>query len=157
MDALKDNKQMKDKPKHPGGRPTKYKPEYCQQIIEFFSSPLTKIIKQTRITKNGSQIIQEIESPEKIPTKERFAHIIDVNTDTLIEWTKEWPEFSEAYIRAGELQRDFLVQNTLPGRYDSRFAQFFAQNCCGMKQESSVKIDGLEDALKAISERKAKG
>ena len=25
--------------KHPGGRPTKYKPEYCQAIIEYFKDP----------------------------------------------------------------------------------------------------------------------
>ncbi len=147
---------MEEKKKHPGGRPTKYKPEYCQKIIEFFNRPLTKTIKETRTTKNGSEIIREIEVPETFPTKEGFAHSIGVLTQTLEKWAKKIPQFSEAFTHAGELQKQFLIQNALPGRFDSRFAQFVAKNCCGMKDESSVKVEGLETALKAILEARGK-
>lgn len=56
-----------------GGRPSKYKPEYCEQLVEHMNSGLSF---------------------------ESFAAIIDVNQDTLHEWVKVHEEFSEAKKRA---------------------------------------------------------
>lgn len=53
----------------PVGRPTKYKPEYCEQLIQHMSEGLMF---------------------------ESFAAVIDVNKDTLYEWCKRHPAFSEA-------------------------------------------------------------
>ena len=53
----------------PGGRPTKYKPEYCTMLIEHMSSGLSF---------------------------ESFGANVDVCEDTLYEWAKVYPEFSEA-------------------------------------------------------------
>lgn len=53
----------------PGGRPTKYKPEYCEMLIKHGQDGLSY---------------------------ESFAGVIDVNVDTLYEWEKVYPEFSEA-------------------------------------------------------------
>lgn len=55
--------------KNPIGRPSKYKPEYCEQLIEHMASGLSF---------------------------ESFAAIVDVNQDTLHEWAKVHEEFSEA-------------------------------------------------------------
>ena len=44
---------MDDEKKHPGGRPSKYKPEYCQAILDYFNIPATYITKKTMITKSG--------------------------------------------------------------------------------------------------------
>lgn len=52
-----------------GGRPTKYKPEYCQQLIDWMSK--------------GNSFWS-------------FAAECDVCFDTLSEWTRVYPEFSEA-------------------------------------------------------------
>ena len=51
------------------GRPTKYKPEYCQMLIEHMAQGLSF---------------------------ETFAAVIKVNQDTLHEWVKVHPSFSEA-------------------------------------------------------------
>lgn len=51
------------------GRPTKYKPEYCAQLIEHM--------------KEGYSF-------------EAFAGLICVSIDSLYEWTKVHPDFSEA-------------------------------------------------------------
>ena len=59
--------------KHPGGRPSKYDPRYCEMVIEDMS-------KGYSLT--------------------AFAGLIGVNRDTIHEWTKEHPEFSEAVTRA---------------------------------------------------------
>ena len=51
------------------GRPTKYKPEYCEQLIEHMA--------------HGASF-------------ESFGAIIRVCRDTLYEWCKVYPEFSDA-------------------------------------------------------------
>lgn len=63
---------MARKPKGPGGRPSKYDPAYCQQLIDHMSE--------------GASLLS-------------FAAEIDVNRDTLHEWARVHPEFSEAVTR----------------------------------------------------------
>jgi transposase len=53
----------------PAGRPTLYKPEYCDQVIEMFKKGMSKFA---------------------------IALKLDVNVDTLAEWQKVHPEFSAA-------------------------------------------------------------
>jgi hypothetical protein len=38
---------------HASRRPTKYKKQYCEEIIRFFDVPQTKIQKVTQITASG--------------------------------------------------------------------------------------------------------
>lgn len=61
------------KPKHPGGRPTAYRPEYCKEIVEFMSQ--------------GKHAIQ-------------FAARLGVAKQTVYDWTKAHPEFLDAFKRA---------------------------------------------------------
>lgn len=56
-------------PQNPGGRPTKYKPEYCQQLIAHMKSGMSF---------------------------ESFGAIPEVCADTLYHWCTIHPEFSEA-------------------------------------------------------------
>ena len=51
------------------GRPSKYKPEYCEQLIEHCKQGLSF---------------------------EAFAGSIPVHKDTIYEWAKKYPEFDEA-------------------------------------------------------------
>src|SRR6266850_4501760 len=63
-----------DKP--PGyifGRPTEYRSEYCQEIVDFMS--------------DGAALCE-------------FAKHIDVNMDTIYQWAKVHPDFSEAKKKA---------------------------------------------------------
>ena len=57
------------KPAKPPGRPSKYKPEYCEALVEHMKTGLSF---------------------------ESFAGLVAVNQDTLHEWKKKHPEFSEA-------------------------------------------------------------
>jgi transposase len=61
--------------KHPGGRPTKYKPEFVQAIVQ-----------------NG----------RKGMTVAEMADEFDVSIQSLYEWSGVYPEFSEAFSRAQE-------------------------------------------------------
>lgn len=55
--------------KHPGGRPTKYRKSYCAALIAHMADGLSY---------------------------ESFAATIDVSRDTLYEWEKRHPQFSDA-------------------------------------------------------------
>lgn len=57
----------------PVGRPTKYKPEFCQQLIDHMAGGLSF---------------------------ESFAAVIEVDRDTLYEWNNSQPDFSDATKRA---------------------------------------------------------
>lgn len=61
------------KPKNKTGRPSKYKPEYCAEVVKHMT--------------DGSSLTS-------------FAAEIDVARSTINEWMGEHPEFSEACARA---------------------------------------------------------
>ena len=73
------------KPKHPGGRPTSYRPEFCRRIVELMSE--------------GRSL-------------EACAALIGVHPDTLWQWQKVRPEFSEA-VRAGRAGSTTYYENRL--------------------------------------------
>ncbi len=62
------------------GRPTDYKPEYCGQVIE--------------LGKAGKSVVQ-------------MACALDVHKDSLYEWAKVHPAFSDAFTRARQHSQDW--------------------------------------------------
>jgi hypothetical protein len=109
------------------GRPTDYRPEYCQMLIDYFSEPS---IEKAKIVTQGRSYLR---TEDKIlfrgfPTFERFAHKIGVNGDTLVEWSKKYPEFSAAYTRAKELQKKHLYEGGLSGIYNSNVVALIASH-----------------------------
>jgi hypothetical protein len=62
--------------KHPGGRPTKYTPEMCNLVME--------------CGREGGTVAE-------------MAAACDVSIQTLYEWSKVHPEFSESFTRGQEL------------------------------------------------------
>lgn len=138
--------------KHPGGRPTKYKPEFCDMIIKYFDKPPTREIYKTEYNKDGS-IKSEIPImvPAEFPTFQGFAHSINVNMDSLSEWIKVHPEFSVAYAHAKQIQESIWLQNGMSGLYNSQFAQFFGKNCLGYKDRAEVEINPDQDGVIKVS------
>lgn len=121
--------------KHPGGRPTKYRIEYCQKLISYFDtvpSHETDIIT----TYGKTEKIETKEVANELPTFERFAANLSVNVDTLYEWGRVHPEFSVSLSRAREMQKHILITNSLKGLYDSRFAIFLATNITDLKNRT---------------------
>lgn len=123
----------------PPGQPTKWKPEYNQMIIDFFS------ISPYRESENidGERIL----IPNEMPFLIDFAMKIGVDTDTLGEWAKEenkekYPGFSGAYRKSKVLQERFLAANGLLKMYDARFTMFFMKNVCGWKDSQDLNHSG---------------
>lgn len=122
-----------------GGRPTKYKPEYCQQIIDYFNIKPYKKSKEITTFKDGNKKEKIILIPCDLPTIEGFAEKIDVNIDTLHEWKKKHKEFSDALGRAKALQKKILIVNGLKGLYQSNFAIFVTSNLTKFRQKTDIK------------------
>ena len=143
---------VKDKPKKPPvkpskqpeqpepGQPTKYKPEYCQQLIDYFSIEPLKIVAEQKIigTEGGKYVSRRL--PQRFPWFEGFARKIGVHRNTLKNWCAEYPEFAEAYDTAKDLQREFIVDVALSGAAPPSFAIFTMKNVCGWRDERDLKL-----------------
>ena len=151
---------VKDEPKKPEqpepGQPTKYKPEYCQQLIDYFSIEPLEIIREQEITgtEGGKYVSRRL--PQRFPWFEGFARKIGVHRNTLKNWCAEHPEFAEAYDTAKDLQREFIVDVALSGAAPPSFAIFTMKNVCGWRDERDLKLrkakeegDIDDDELKA--------
>ena len=138
------------------GQPTKYKPEYCQKLIDYFSIEPLEVIREQEITgtEGGKYVSRRL--PQRFPWFEGFARKIGVHRNTLKNWCNEHPEFAEAYETAKDLQREFLVDIGLSGATSASFAIFTMKNVCGWRDERDLKLkkakeegDIDDDELKA--------
>lgn len=75
----------KNKGKHPGGRPTKYKPEYCLTVEYMARAGMT-----------DAQIAEKL----------------GISEATITNWKKDYPEFL-ASLKAGKEDPDDLVERSL--------------------------------------------
>lgn len=113
---------------HPGGRPTKYDPKFCDKVIEYFDVPPFKEV---------STVFGVKRIPNILPTIAGFAHWIGVSKDTIYEWKKNYPEFSDAVQRAGANQEHMLLTNALLGIYNHKFAALVGINVTDMKVQQA--------------------
>lgn len=110
-----------------GGRPTKYKPEYCQDLIDFFNvEPYRELSDQ-----NGKEYLM----PGRFPTLAGWCGKKLISRQTLHEWVSVHPEFSDAYKVAKELQEDLLIRGGIAGAYATAFAVFTAKNAIGWRDK----------------------
>lgn len=141
--------------KNKSGQPTKFKPEYCQQIVDYFR--VSEVFREHSDDKGKIQLL-----PIHFKMFEKFADEIRVNGDTIVEWTKH-PEylgivdgekvpFSAAYTRAKELQKTILAQGAMSGAFAPQFSIFLAKNITDWKDkqevETTLKIVGNKITLK---------
>lgn len=140
------NIEVMAKRKHPGGRPSKYKPKYCKAIEEFFDVEPWQEVEVTHTNKKGDEWTSYERRPNSMPKFHDFAKSIRVNEDTVVEWANKkdesgnqvYPEFSASYKRAKELQKWFLIENGLNGLYNATFAIFTAKNVTDMRDQTLI-------------------
>lgn len=145
--------------KRPQGRPTKYKPEYCQMLIDFFTKREGEKLELKHYDKNGKYRWSDWKIlPPKFPSFVGFAMQIGVDDDTLERWANpekkaKYPGFCGAYARAKEIQKKILVENALSGAYNPQFAIFLAKNITDMKdkQEMDHNPDGKPIQISVVS------
>lgn len=134
---------MKKEKKNKGGAPTKYKEEYCEKIVEYFRVPPEIVDYKREYYQNGNLKSEyPIVRGNEFPTFQGFADEIGVHIDTLHEWREVHEKFSEAYMRAKQLQEKIWLTNGMNNLYNSQFAQFFGKNCLGYKDKQEVEQSG---------------
>lgn len=109
----------------PVGRPTKYNAE---------------------ILKKAQEYVQRCQKEKQTPFVEELALILDVNDDTIVEWTGKHDAFSATVKQLKMLQRMHLKKGALEKRYQPSIAIFLLKVNHGLDEkqpEISVKHEPL--------------
>lgn len=136
-------------------RPTIYDPELCDRIGEFFAKEPWVECERTIERRDGSTLTETVRIPTELPTLAGFACHIGVHRDTLHEWTKVYPEFSDAVKRAKAHQERILVANGLCGLYSGPFGIFTAKNVLGWRDKTELEHTGPEGGPLAVRWQKS--
>jgi hypothetical protein len=107
--------------KRPEGRPTKYIPDTIYPKINEYLDGCGR--NQT-----------------ELPTVEGLALKLGVNTDTLWEWNKKYPEFSEYIKKVATKQKDQLINDGMYGgkEVNASMAIFLLKAIHGYKDQNNV-------------------
>jgi hypothetical protein len=113
-------------------RPTKYKPVYCKKIKDF-------------VGKEGKSIVE-------------FARLLEVNTDTIYEWKKVHPKFSDAFYVAKEWSKAFWMErlrlrnDMMDSKVNTGLYKLYLYSRFGMsdKAQEVKDDDGLLEAIKEL-------
>mgnify|MGYP006921325302 CR=1 FL=1 len=150
--------------KNATGRPTDYKPEYCQKMIEYFEQCKAEVLVDISFyNTNKEEVISQIINPiyenaedwdllnawpvkrieqkiamNKFPSYVRFARIIWVSKSTLFERAKEHKEFSDSMVICNDISETILLENWLQGIYNPWFAQFLLKNNYWYKDKTEL-------------------
>ena len=139
-----------------GGRPSKYDPEYCQKMIDFFDIDHTVIkTKDVVNQKTGEVNTVEIEEGAKLPTFERFAADLGTHRETLRNWCNEHEEFFAAYKKCQELQKDMLIDLAIRGYYNPTFSIFTAKNITDMRDKVETENVNINIPVELTPEQRA--
>lgn len=106
------------------GRPTKYNEEVISKLKEFIA------------LKAGDQ--------KSFPTKEEFAGLIGVNTDTIQEWMKVHEDFSVAIKGLEDLQKSRLMINGLLQNFNPTMSIFLLKANHGLIETSRQELTGKD-------------
>ena len=125
---------MNDKlTKHPGGRPTKYNDDVFIKIDEYLQSCGRE---QTAL-----------------PTIEGLADYLDVNSDTIRQWAKEYPQFSATIKKLADKQKEQLMNDGMYGgkEVNSAMAIFLLKVNHGMVEPDPKTLIQVNNADKEIT------
>ncbi len=137
----------------------KYKPEYCDMLIEYFNQPATRIEYKETYYKGEVNGRTPIIVPNEYPTFELFAAKLGVSVRTLTNWCEQDRRFADCYARAKEIQYGKLTSLAVTGLYNPVYAKFEAVNNHNKQDKSEVEqkisgnISGVDDKTLALIER----
>lgn len=109
------------------GRPSKYRAEFCETIIDYFEAPL-KRVQEPECRENPDGEMVEVQVIVRPATLYGFAAQCGVGYTTLLDWEKNHPDFAEAMGQARALQGDLTVQMGAIGGFKTGFATLMMKN-----------------------------
>jgi len=130
------------------GRPTKYKKEYCEMMIDFFNRDVTRIV-ETEEMQLGKKTIRKERLPNYPPMFGKFARdVLKINHCTLLEWVKKYDEFAKAYNECKVIQREHIIIGCLMGVYNGNFGRFTMKNISDWRDNVDTHISTDRGGLK---------
>ena len=115
------------KPKHPGGRPSKYDPAFCERAIQLGSAGKSR----TQIARSLGVVRQTLTDWEKAHSK--FSYAMSVADEYAQAW---WEDAGQEGIMLGKQFNGFVYSFQMKNRF---------------RQEYSDKIDVKHDATEAFT------
>ncbi len=104
------------------GRPTKYNEE---------------------ILSKAQSYVLDCQNDQQMPFIEELALTLDVNEDTVVEWTKAHSEFSATVERLRMLQKFYLKKGALEKKLHPTLTIFLLKANHGMNEEEKVQNEPL--------------
>lgn len=143
---------MAKKEKKKKGRPTTYRAEYADMIIDFFSPP-HYTIKDMTITKSDGTQIDKTEREALPPIfLSDFARSIGMKIGyrrLFSGWAKKNPDFADALKEAKVLEEERIRVNASLGLYHGAFSIFTLKNIAGWRDKQDVE-HSMDDDLKTL-------
>ncbi len=137
------------------GRPTLYKPEYCELIIEYFNRDPIETVKIEKMDESGECYdppkFKMVREPCQCPTFEYFSAKIGVTRQTVSSWCKTYPEFLTAYETARAYQANIMLVNGMSGAYNAGFTGLSMKNMHGWKDKSEVENHHTVNQMAPVS------
>jgi len=131
---------------HPGGRPTKYTEDMPERVDAYLAECKVWWEEFHKTRGDKSDTYERILNV-KLPMVEGFAEYIDVSKNTLYDWAKEYPKFSDALDRIIRQQHNMLAQGGIAGHFNPVITKLMLSNNHGYREKSDVTSDN--EALNA--------
>ena len=130
------------------GRPKEYSEEIITKTREYINSCVDE--EYTRIKTDGATSTSYDNLVKvKLPSIEGLAVYLKISRDTIYDWQKKYPEFSDIVKELLALQAERLVNNGLNGTYNASIAKLIlSKHGYVEKQETDVTSGG--EALQPI-------
>lgn len=125
------------------GRPSEFKPEYCQQLLEYFTVPPYRELPETWYNPDGTvkrESVKLVANPP--PHVGGFARKIGVAKSTIYDWARKYPNFAYSIAHAHDMRRAMIIDNALAGLYNPLFAKLAAANLFGWHDRQDVQHSG---------------
>ena len=104
------------------GRPTEYTPDIVLKAQEYLNSCVDQI-EEYHSTRGMKSDTYNRLVKVRLPTKGGLAIHLGVSRETLYDWARKYPEFSDIMEALGAIQEDRLLNNGLSGDYNPTIAK----------------------------------
>jgi hypothetical protein len=126
---------------HPGGRPSLYNDQTCTNAQEYLDSCVDQ--QYTRVKTEGDKSVSYDNLIKvKLPTKEGLALHLDVAMDTLYDWGKKYPQFSDILDKLNRMRAERLQNGGLSGEYNSTIAKLLLSKHGYVDRQEVTGADG---------------
>ena len=144
----KNKKKKKETKEKKVGRPTKYKPEFCKMMVNWFDRELTQFKNAEKISM-GEVITVKEEVANTPPMFGQFARkVAKVRHETMIKWCEQYPEFHKAYKECKNIQKEWIIMGCLTGYLNSSFGRFTLKNISDWRDNVETHISTDKGGIK---------